>query len=78
MPFVAKMVEDIPSIMIAKQNFELFCDVNLLISLSYLLPMLETIHVLIKFAPKKKMCLYVTLLQPSRFARGNYILTILI
>jgi hypothetical protein len=54
MPFVAKMVENIPSIMITKHNFELFYDVNLLISFSFLLPMLETIHVLIKFAQKKK------------------------
>jgi hypothetical protein len=50
MPLVAKMVEDNPSLMVAKDNFELLCDVNLLISLSCLLPMLETIHALIKFA----------------------------
>jgi len=49
MPLVAKMVEDNPSLMVAKVNFELLCDVNLLISLSCLLPMLETIHALIKF-----------------------------
>jgi hypothetical protein len=61
MPFVAKMAEDNPFIMIANANFELLCDVNFFISLSCLLPMLETIHVLIKFA-QKKMCLYVTML----------------
>jgi hypothetical protein len=65
MPFVARMVEDIPSIVIAKHNFELFYDVNLLISLSCLLPMLETIHVLIKFALKKDVfvCDFITTIK---------------
>jgi len=65
MPFVAKMVEDIPFIMIVKHNFELFYDVNLLISLSFLLPMLETIHVLIKFAQKKDVfvCDFITAIK---------------
>ncbi len=40
MPLFAKMVEDTPSTMFAKMNFELFCDVNFFISLSCLLPML--------------------------------------
>jgi hypothetical protein len=57
MLLVAKMVEGNPSIMIANVNFELLHDVNLLIFLSCLLPMLETIHVLIcKFAQKKSVC----------------------
>jgi hypothetical protein len=38
--------------MATKVNFELLYDVNLLISLSCLLLMLETIHALIKFAQK--------------------------
>jgi hypothetical protein len=46
MLIVAKMTN--PFIMIANVNFELLCDVNLMISLCCLLPMLETIHVLIK------------------------------
>jgi hypothetical protein len=50
MPLLAKMVKDSPSIMFAKVNIELFCDVNLLISLSCLLSMLEIVHTLIKFA----------------------------
>ncbi len=53
MPLVAKMAKDSPSFMVARVNFELLCNVNLLISLSYLLPMLETIHALIKFAQKQ-------------------------
>jgi hypothetical protein len=65
MPFVGKMVEDIPFIMIAKHDFELFYDVNLLIYLSFLLPMLETIHVLIKFAQKKDVfvCDFITAIK---------------
>jgi hypothetical protein len=39
MPLVAKMAENNPSLMAARVNFELLCDVNLLISLSCLLPM---------------------------------------
>ncbi len=50
------MVKDSPSIMPTKVNFELLCDINLLIFLSCLLPMLETIHALIKFAQKKNVC----------------------
>ncbi len=55
------MAENIPSIMSTKMNFELLCDVNLFISLFYLLPMLETIHALIKFAQKRNIyvCNYV-------------------
>jgi len=52
MPLVAKMVEDSPSLMAPRVYFELLCDVNLLITLSCLLPMLETIHALIKFVQK--------------------------
>ncbi len=52
MPLIAKMVEDIPSFMVAKVNFELICDMNLFTSLSYLIPLLETIHVSIKFKQK--------------------------
>jgi len=39
MPLVAKMAENNPSFMAARVNFDLLCDVNLLISLSCLLPM---------------------------------------
>jgi hypothetical protein len=38
--------------MATKVNFELFCDVKLLISPFCMLPMLETIHGVIKFAQK--------------------------
>jgi hypothetical protein len=40
---MAKMANNTLSIMFAKVNFEFLCDLNLFISLSYLLPMLETI-----------------------------------
>jgi hypothetical protein len=61
MPLLAKMANDTLSIMFAKVNFELLCDLNLFISLSYLLPMLETIQILIRFAQKKYvfLCNYV-------------------
>jgi len=49
MPLLPKMPEDSPSIMFTKVNFELLCDINLHISFYCLLPMLETIHALIKF-----------------------------
>jgi hypothetical protein len=44
MPLLAKMVENGPSLLTVKVNYELLCDVNLLIFLACLLPMLETIH----------------------------------
>jgi hypothetical protein len=47
------MAKDNASLMVVRVNFELFCDVNLFISFSCMLPMLETIHALIKFAQKR-------------------------
>ncbi len=52
MPLIAKMVEQC-IFMAAKVNFELICDVNLLIPPSCMLPMLETIHGVIKFTWKR-------------------------
>ncbi len=52
-PLITKMAKDNASLMVAKVNFEFFCDMNLLISLSCMLPMLETVHALIKFAHKR-------------------------
>jgi hypothetical protein len=51
--------------MSAKVNIELICDVNLLISLSYLLPMLKIAHAFIKFAQKKDVfvCDYVVAIK---------------
>jgi hypothetical protein len=65
MPLVAKMAKDDPFIMITKMDFKLFCDVNLLISLSCLLPMLQTIHILIIFTHKKDVfvCHYVATIK---------------
>jgi len=53
MPLLAKIAKDNPSIMSTKVNFELLCDVNLLIFLCCLLPMLEIIYALIKLAQKR-------------------------
>jgi hypothetical protein len=50
MPLLANMAKDNPSIMSTKVNFELLCDINLLIFFSCLLPMLEIVHAFIKFA----------------------------
>jgi hypothetical protein len=65
MSLLAKMVEYSPSIMSIKVNFEVFCDVNLFIYLSCLLPMLEIVHALIKFAQKKDVfvCDYVVAIK---------------
>jgi hypothetical protein len=52
MPLVAKMAKNSPSLTIAWVNLKFQCDVNLFISLSSLMPMLEIVHALIKFAQK--------------------------
>jgi hypothetical protein len=64
-PLVANMAKDSSSLMATQVNFELLCDVNLLISLSYLMPMLETIHALIKFTHKRDVfvCDYVVTIK---------------
>jgi hypothetical protein len=65
MPLLAKMVKDIPSITFAKMNFELICDINLLIFISSLLPVLEIVHALIKFEQKRNffVCNYVVAIK---------------
>jgi hypothetical protein len=50
MPLIAEMVEDNPFFMAVQMNLELFCAGSLFISLFDLMPMLEIIHPLIKFA----------------------------
>ncbi len=62
MPLVAKMAKDNPFMMATWVNFELLSDVNLFISLSCLMPMLEIIHALIKYAHKKDF-LFIIMLQ---------------
>lgn len=61
MSLVAKTIEDNSFFMDAQVNFKLLCDVDLLISLSCLMPMLKIVHGLIKFAQKKDVfvCDYV-------------------
>ncbi len=71
---MAKMAKNNPSITSSKVNFDLLCNINLLISLSSLLPMLKIVHALIKFA-QTRMYLYVDMLQPSRSSKVNYTFT---
>jgi hypothetical protein len=75
MQLVAKMDEDSPLFMIARVNFKFICDLDLFISLSCLMPMLEIVHGLIKLTQKRDF-LFVIMLQKSRFAKDNYIFTI--
>jgi hypothetical protein len=60
----AKMVEDTPSTMFAKMNFEFLCDVNFF-HFSCLLAMLKIIHALIKFAQNRDVfvCSYVVAIK---------------
>jgi len=65
MPLVANMAKDNSFLMAIQVNFELLCDVNLFISLACLMPMLETIHALIKFTQKMDVfvCDYVVVIK---------------
>ncbi len=45
-----KMALDSPTIALATSNLELFCDVEILLSLVCLVPMLEVVNLLVKFA----------------------------
>jgi hypothetical protein len=47
---VVKMVEDNVSIVIVKTNYELFYDVETLLGLAHVLPFLELVQGLFKFA----------------------------
>ncbi len=48
-----------------KLNYEHLCDLQFLLGLACILPLLESLHVSSSF-PKGKMCLFVTLWQLSR------------
>jgi predicted glycosyltransferase involved in capsule biosynthesis len=49
-PLLMKMALDFPTIALATSNLELFCDVEILLSLVCFVPMLEIVNVLVKFA----------------------------
>jgi hypothetical protein len=49
-PLLMKMALDSPTIALATSNLELFCDVEILLSLVCLVPMLEVVNLLVKFA----------------------------
>ncbi len=48
--FLVKMVLDNPTNQQAKQNYEHLCDLQILLGLACILPLLESVHALIKFA----------------------------
>ncbi len=48
-PLLMKMALDSPTIAFGASNFELLCDVEILLSLVCLVPMLEIVNVLMKF-----------------------------
>jgi hypothetical protein len=52
-PVVPKMVENNPYFMVIMVSFELLCDANLFTFFSCLLPLLQTIYALMKFAQKQ-------------------------
>jgi len=58
-----RMVTDSPSEPKFVPNFELFCDVEVLLGLSCLIPFLEIVKSLIKILVSYVICLYVILLQ---------------
>jgi hypothetical protein len=47
---LVKIILDYPSKQQAKLNYENLCDFQVLLGLAYILPLLEYVHVLIKFA----------------------------
>lgn len=49
-PLLMKMALDSPTIALATSNLELICDMESLLSLVCLVPMLEIVNVLVKFA----------------------------
>jgi len=58
MPLMTKMVKSCEKVTLVQTNFELLCDISILISLTCLLPMCEIAHFLIMFSyNKEKSCL---------------------
>ncbi len=55
---IMKMSNDNVSAAQARSNLDLICDLHMLLSLSYLLPLLEAMNVLIKFAQGKNVFIY--------------------
>jgi hypothetical protein len=53
-----KISQDIALIAQAKSNLNLFCDLHMLLGLSYLLPLLEVVNALIKFAQGQGIFIY--------------------
>jgi hypothetical protein len=51
--FVVKMHIDAPKNKLVRENLDLLCDLELVFSLSCILPMLEVVHTLIKYAQKQ-------------------------
>jgi hypothetical protein len=60
---VWKMHQDVDTITQVAHNLELLCDLEVVLALSCIMPMLEGLNELMKFSQFQE-CLYVTLLLP--------------
>jgi len=62
---IMKMSQDNINVVQARLNFNLLCDLHTLLNLSYLLPLLEVVNILIKFAQRKNIfnCNFVTIIK---------------
>jgi hypothetical protein len=60
---VLKMHQDVDTITQVAHNLELLCDLEVVLALSCIMPMLEGLNELMKFSQFQE-CLYVTLLLP--------------
>jgi hypothetical protein len=69
---ITKMAVDFDSMEATKANMLNVCDIDTIMGLPYIFPMLKSINVLMKFA-KGKDYLYVITLQLSKFAKQTYI-----
>jgi hypothetical protein len=57
MTLLAKMVEDCVMLHIVQTNFDQLFEINYLLDLTRLLPLIKNIHVLIESYNKKHLCL---------------------
>jgi hypothetical protein len=72
MPLMTKMVRSFGKVTLVQTNFELICDISILIGLACLLPMCEIAHFLIMFSYNKEKFLFMIMLKPLRFTKVNY------
>jgi hypothetical protein len=62
---IMKMSQDNINVIQARLNLNLLCDLHTLLDLSYLLPLLKVVNILIKFAQRKNIfiCNFVTIIK---------------